>query len=227
MGFFSKHKKEEESTDTVAPPKSLSDLSSSESMNTPPAPSSEDTGNIAPPPVPGSTLEDIKSQVSSVQGARTPVGNSQNGMENNTQETAPQQDSSFDIDDSLFDMSDLETESNSNDNEEPSSPHEETPEFNDTTVDTNMNRSGNLNFISSKNHFSKPGGDSYFVTTEQFKTLLEIIDSVKNKVKESSETHLRLLDIKSEEDIEYENLRKDFQFIEDKLYELDSIIFEK
>lgn len=96
-------------------------------------------------------------------------------------------------------------------------------------TDTNMSRDTNLNFISNKN--LNPGHVShekdFFITTHQFRSVLEIIESVKNKVKESSETHLRLMDIKSEEDIEYENLRKDFQFIEDKLYELDSVIFEK
>ena len=70
-------------------------------------------------------------------------------------------------------------------------------------------------------------GDSSFLTTTQFKALLEIVDAVKNKVKDSSETHLRLMDMKAEEDIEYENLRKSFQFIEDRLYDLDGILFEK
>ena len=37
----------------------------------------------------------------------------------------------------------------------------------------------------------------------------------------------RLVSIKAEEDIELESLRKDFQFIEDKLYEVDSTIFDR
>ena len=53
------------------------------------------------------------------------------------------------------------------------------------------------------------------------------VDKVKEKFKESSDIHLKLLDIKSEEDLEYENLRKNFQFVEEKLYEVDSLIFEK
>lgn len=94
------------------------------------------------------------------------------------------------------------------------------------TQDTSMEEDQGFNFD------ENPSGttvldDTYFVTTHQFKSLLEIVEAVKERVKISNERHLRLLDIKAEEDIEYENLRKDFQFVEDKLYEVDSIIFER
>ena len=84
--------------------------------------------------------------------------------------------------------------------------------------------SGDVEFIA--HHKEVNDTKPFFVTTSQFKALLEIIENVKQKTKETSERHLRLLDIKSEEDIEYENLKKDFAFIEDKLYEVDTLIFE-
>ena len=69
--------------------------------------------------------------------------------------------------------------------------------------------------------------DSFYITTTQFKTMIEIIDNVKNKIKLASDTYLKLLDIKSEEDIEYENLRRDFQHVEGKLYDIDKLIFDR
>jgi len=77
-------------------------------------------------------------------------------------------------------------------------------------------------YVKHKVDYDKP----IFITTEQFKNVLEHIDFIKSKVKEASDTYLRLMDIKAEEDIEYENMRKDFQTIEEKLYEVDNILFE-
>ena len=67
----------------------------------------------------------------------------------------------------------------------------------------------------------------FFITTSQFKKLLEIIDNIKLKVKQSNDLYLKLTDIKSEEDIEFENLRKTYAYVEEKLYELDKTIFEE
>lgn len=69
--------------------------------------------------------------------------------------------------------------------------------------------------------------DTYFLTTTEFKHLLEQIDSVKSRIKTTTQRHMRIMSIKAEEDIELESLRKDFQFIEDKLYEVDSTIFDR
>ena len=69
--------------------------------------------------------------------------------------------------------------------------------------------------------------DTYFLTTTEFKSLLEKIESVKNRIKTSSHRHMKIMNIKAEEDIELDSLRKDFQFIEDKLYEVDSTIFDR
>jgi hypothetical protein len=75
--------------------------------------------------------------------------------------------------------------------------------------------------ISKKSEIKK----EFYVTTTQFKDLLDIVDSVKLKIKSTNELYLRLADIKSEEDIEFENLRKSFIFVEEKLYELDRVLF--
>lgn len=69
--------------------------------------------------------------------------------------------------------------------------------------------------------------DTYFLTTTEFKHLLEQIDAVKERIKASTQRHMKILSIKAEEDIEIESMKKDFQFIEDKLYEVDSTIFDR
>lgn len=66
-----------------------------------------------------------------------------------------------------------------------------------------------------------------FITTEQYKSMADLVEQVKERVKNSSDTYLKILDYKGEEEIELENLRKDFEFIEDKLYQLDSLLFDK
>lgn len=95
----------------------------------------------------------------------------------------------------------------------------------DYPVDTRGERTGTLAF-QDRGSSKHVGKESCFLTTQQFRSMLEIVELVKGKVKDSTEIHLRLLDMKSEEDIEYENLRKNFQYVEDKLYELDSILFD-
>jgi hypothetical protein len=118
--------------------------------------------------------------------------------------------------DSLFDLSDLELPEL----------EEELPEKNQKIEETRKEEDLPSHFIESKKEkidTDKP----FFITTSQFKSVLEIVEAVKSKTKESSQRHLRLLDIKSEEDIEYENLKKDFISIEDKLYELDNLLFDK
>ena len=182
----------------------------------------------------------------------SPIGNNNN----NNSQNSNNNNNIFDdfSDDSLFDFSDLNipapnASSDRNTSLDLASPRQagnmyaRTNEYelprnnnydyplsrvNSEPYETSSQRLVNEDFIKNKNYGSVPiGSDNFFITTAQFKALLEIVESVKLKVKESTEKHLRLLDIKSEEDIEYENLRKDFQYIEDKLYEADSILFEK
>ena len=122
--------------------------------------------------------------------------------------------------DSLFDLSDLELPGDNVTAEV----HEDEEETHEYSAPNNQEHAG-LGFIEAKKDKiddTKP----FFVTTSQFKAILEIIENVKSKTKESSQRHLRLMDIKSEEDIEYENMKKDFVYIEDKLYEVDSLLFE-
>ncbi len=89
---------------------------------------------------------------------------------------------------------------------------------------------GDINFSNMKENLmneKKKLKKDFFVTTVQFKDLIDIVDYIKSKIKNSNDIYLRLTDLKSEEDIEYENLRKSFSFIEEKLYDLDKIIFNE
>lgn len=245
MGFFSKHKKEEDKTslppspkdgDSSLPPPPSAPTQSSNELSVPPIPNLDSGSTLTPPPIPGGSFDDIKNQ----------VVNESPGFREDTSPKAPESfespnnsqssdESNFDFeDDSLFDLGDIENsknevvDSNLSNNVSNLKNQVEPPKREDTTVDTNLDRKESFNFISNRNASAKGGPQgSFFVTTQQFKDMLDIIDSVKGRVKDASDTHLRLLDIKSEEDIEYENLRKDFQYIEDKLYELDSLVFEK
>ncbi len=250
MGLFSGKKDK----DDKAPPMSAPPVpgSAPPAPSMPPAPEGastseeppkvEPTGTLTPPPVPGGNLDDIKSAVSGEEFAPSVENESSSS---NFPSTDVASSDSMMSDDSLFDFSDLDIPEASDEVNQIKSDVDETKQqmfqsssstqmqipqdIPSETVDTNLDHEEHLNFISNRDvpdRVANPN-DTYFVTTSQFKALLEIVEGVKNKVKESSERHLRLLDIKSEEDIEYENLRKDFQYIEDKLYEVDSIIFEK
>lgn len=220
MGLFSRHK----NTQDAPLPPTLSSVSSAnsnnvaeqEAFNAPPV-SDKSMGSLTAPPIPGG-LDDIKEQVSPNSLDETPqsldLGNE------------PTNDFSSD---SLFDMFGEELPQENSTPETPSPEKPSAMDFQeDTTTDTNMSRSDSLNFMRNSRSYSHDSTkDSCFLTTNQFKTLLEIVEQVKSKVKDSTEVHLRLMDMKSEEDIEYENLRKNFQNIEDKLYELDNILFDK
>ncbi len=213
MGFFSSKKEEKKSNESVSvtEPKG-EDI---------PKPKVEDSGKLVPPPIPGgSHLDDIKTQVTS---SSNEVDNSTNNELIKSEEASGNLDS-LNMDsnnvDSLFDLSELDLPETQIDNSLDNSTSNSS-----SAIDPSSENLANLNFTRSTSH--RKEDDNIFVTTSQFKTLLSIIESVKTRVKEANETHLRLMDIKSEEDIEYENLRKTFQFIEDKLYEVDSLIFEK
>lgn len=221
MGLFSRHKNVE---DAPLPPTLKESISSGNSnsmaelgsdLSAPPVLGSQ-RSNLTPPSIPGGSLDEIKSEV----------------MPSSSLDETPESldigndDRQSMMSDDLFDMfgdDDLQSSDETKIKEKP------TPfEMEDSTVDTNMSRSDSLNFMGSRGgHTNNPSKDSCFLTTNQFKTLLEIVEQVKSRVKDSTEVHLRLLDIKSEEDIEYENLRKNFQNMEDKLYELDNILFDK
>jgi hypothetical protein len=192
--------------------------------------------SLTPPPAPGTGFDDIKNEVSQVPAPSSMKEKLSIPDEKSLDDTAsleepsplgmsPEENSSeekgsFDLnDDSLFDFSDvgLDTKAKTEANESSS------PSF-----DLDDQASQDLSFAKAEREVGRSSPtNSYFVTTQQYRTMLEIIENVKSKVKEAHDTHVRLTDIKAEEDIEFENLRKDFQFVEDKLYELDSIIFER
>ena len=226
MALFGKKKEDKSGT---IPPMSQSQMappikgSGEEKVVAPPLP----VGNVeelSAPPIPGGSLDDIKKQVASTPASQTTVNVSDSSNVEDTELPNTNVDASSEEninlnDDSLFDLSDLDLdgamlESSVDEGSAKEVGHQE--EY----KESDMNFINNIKRKVSKN-------ETYFVTTKQFKQLLEIIESVKDRVKGSSDTHLKLLDIKAEEDIEYENLRKDFQFVEEKLYEIDNVIFEQ
>jgi len=237
MGFLSKKKEEPapmppapQSLNMVAPPMPEAPTSSNLDSSGIPAPEMSSAGEIqvpgvpsnaslSPPPMPGGNLNDIKKEI---------IGDNDSNPELNL-DSDDEMDfgSSSDMpssSDDLFNMFKMDESHDDTALVEEST--DESPSFEEpNVVDTSMEHLGHNNYGFDSRR--KGASDSTFLTTTQFKALLGIVDSVKGKVKESSETHLRLLDMKAEEDIEYESLRKSFQFIEDQLYELDGILFEK
>lgn len=256
MGLFSKHKKDDaaaKDSKAASDKNNEAGKGSNEApkLDTSPKADVPPMGSLSSPPVPkaSNALDDIKSEVSTTEPQERPKeepeqNNSQNDVPfngNQTQSQGPQTE-----DDSLFDFSgsDLFGESDSQEmggfdsQKAAKSPQLPAPSFDDSgfgaepgfedgTVDTHMGKSRSLSFEGNHDSFRKKENENFFMTTQQFKAMMELVESVKSRVKDSSDRHLKLLDIKSEEDVEYENLRRDFQYVEDKLYELDSIIFNK
>lgn len=192
------------------------------------APPAPELNNLSAPPAPGGNLADIKAQVgnASQNNNSMPPASAPIQVESSSDVKQPvSTQEAVDEDDSLFDFSELEIETPI-ENKHSNNSQKQIQNEKSTNREVNFEEDSDLSFINRKSR-NKVVSETYFVTTKQFKSLLEIVESVKLKVKNSAETHLKLLDIKAEEDIEFENLRKDFQFIEDKLYEVDNIIFEK
>lgn len=203
MGLFSSKKE----NNMVAPPAPLVTIGQG---NTDPSMLPE-IKKLSTPPMPGGSLDDIKREVSSSKS-----------IQNNVIEEPEVKEEQYNVNnsqDSLFDLSELDIPEAQNLESE-----EEVYVESEEEIEADNDKEG-LDFIN-KHHSKVKSNETYFITTKQFKTLLEIVEGVKNKVKDASETHLKLLDIKAEEDIEYENMKKDFEYIEDKLHEVDSIIFD-
>ncbi len=163
--------------------------------------STENKETLEAPLMPTSTLDDIKTQVTNSDDIPK-IEENDNEIKDKPQNSDLNSDD-LNIDDSLFDFSDVEIPEN---------------DFQNSNSENEMDIDKNSNIHHDVKHY---------VTTSQFKLFLEIVETVIKKIKNSSELHLKLLDIKSEEDIEFENLKKDFQSIEDKLHKLDGILFEK
>ena len=146
-----------------------------------------------------------------------------------------------DKEEDLFDLNDFDMDQSSNSNDTSNVDLSPEKEMSEDEIKANLNVENNQESLEdtsnnenldvdreytfSKN--SKASDKEFFITTSQFKKLLEIIDNVKLKVKYSNDLYLKLADIKSEEDVEFENLRKSYIYIEEKLYELDKTIFEE
>ena len=241
MGIFSKDNK---APAPAAPSPAPMPAAPSAPSPAAPAPSmspEENVPGLPTPPMPGASLEDIKSQVSAPSSMPVPAPTSMptpepaQSTEMSRDIAMPESSSSSSDDelDSLFDISDLDLPEDSEgiSEEEHSTLDDDIANEEESTPDVSSYEPQQVSEVDQSQQFiahHKEVNDSkpFFVTTSQFKALLEIIENVKQKTKESSERHLRLLDIKAEEDIEYENLKKDFAFIEDKLYEVDTLIFE-
>lgn len=213
MGLFSKNKEEQTVEAPPMPPAPpMNDAPTVEMKQVP------EVGKLSVPLFPGeNTFSDIKTQVTS-QNNRMPTI-----QENNLE--PQEQFSGFENQDSLFDISDLEIEETTP--QQDISFNQKISNDRNEAIDTNIEREGKISFISSNKAKKTHIDETFYITTSQFKSLIEITENVKIKVKDAADTHLRLMDIKSEEDIEYESLRKAFQYIEDKLYEVDSLIFDK
>lgn len=175
-------------------------------------------GAMPEPPSPMGGLDEIKNQIS------TP--NVQPAPSSSNVPAQKQEEASTDDLESLFDFSDLDEQIQNSPSKNTQITHEEPKE--EELPQQREHSEEELTFLKTRDTpHSKHNNESIYITTSQFKALLEIVEEVKLKAKDSSERHLRLLDIKSEEDIEFENLKKDFAFIEDKLYEVDNLIFER
>jgi hypothetical protein len=192
-----------------------------------------DGSNLTPPSLPGSGLDDIKSQVV----GDMPTLESSSGMpEKQEIDNSAFESPEISSDDDLFNMFKVDDSEIPQSHTRTSLPSDSEDESHDDihsdleedtyipeTIETHTSNDVALNFETKK--ISKKD-ETIFLTTTQFKALLEVVDSVKSKIKTSTETHLRLMDMKAEEDVEYESLRKNFQFIEDKLHDLDGILFD-
>lgn len=179
------------------------------------APSSSQASNMSMPQPPSMGNSGQQSQAAGQQ-SQTQQSTQATGQQTQAPSQPQQQQSGSskkESDENLFDLSDLDLGLEN-------FTQEESKQGSQEATDTQMEDSS----------FEKPSKNiqdqPVFITTEQFKKVLEHVEFVKNKVKVSSDTYLRLMDIKAEEDIEYENLRKEFQTMEEKLYEIDNILFE-
>lgn len=225
MDFFKKNKDEKSNLPPAPmPPVPMPPVpTNTNGLNGAPTDLLKQSPSLSAPPIPSrNSFDDIKSQVVSGMQERPiamqQISNGNSNDQNNLSE------------DSLFDFSTLDIHDDASSGVSLQDTNISSSSFSDSpdVVDPNARNTEHLKFIGNRNKFGKSGQtDSLYVTTSEFKTFLELVEQVRNRVKDSSDRHLRLLDIKSEEDTEYENLRRDFQYIEDKLYEVDSLIFDK
>jgi hypothetical protein len=241
MALFSKKKEENSKVNLPPPPPSVSSpnqnntnmnnnsiSNQNQNLNSPNeamAFKSEDK-TLTPPPVPGiENLSEIKNEVAGVNKFSNMSNSNSSEIEISSQNQLYEKNNSEEdqddlkltgVDDSLFNLDELDF---------PKGEYLEDKE-NKEIENKSMEKDEDFEFLEKTNRHIKEDSP-IFITTNQFKEMMTMIDDIKFKLKESSETYLRLMDIKAEEDIEFENLRKSFQFFEEKLYQIDNILFEK
>ncbi|MFT4244527.1 MAG: hypothetical protein ACMXYB_03685 [Candidatus Woesearchaeota archaeon] len=181
-------------------------------------PPSQDTMQSLPP-------TQTNSNFSSPSNSQSSLEKKENQSSQNLAMTSASTNPKTVLDESLFNLEDFELPNlddlDSQDSKVKSKINQDVSQENSTQAKIKSS-----NFIPTKGLTSSKE-ETFFLTTSEFKHLLELIDTVKDRVKVSSQRHMKITTIKAEEDIEYENIKKDFQFIEDKLYEVDSTIFER
>lgn len=221
----------------------------------PQPPSAAVSGSAAPvpPSPPGMSSPPSSSPQSQPMGTQANIQNPPSPSQTGGNPRSVLDESLFNLEDfELPDLSDIDsiTHQDSNPLQEPTDSSQEGKKEDNSNSPAALNRTnhelshhnsvvreslhlGSSMGYSSENNFMPTKGlshakqDTYFLTTTEFKHLLELIDAVKDRVKISTQRHMKITSVKAEEDIEYENMKKDFQFIEDKLYEVDSTIFDR
>ena len=175
---------------------------------------------VMAPPLPPAPSQVSAPEFPQMEMPPAPSNDSSENVEEMPQESnsESEDDSLFNLDD--FELPDLDLESSVSIPQNSHSRHQSSNNSSSKHINSHDD------FLPTKG-LSTSKENTYFLTTTEFKQLLELIDSVKSRVKTTAQRHMRIMSIKSEENIELEGLKKDFQFIEDKLYEVDSTIFDR
>lgn len=70
-------------------------------------------------------------------------------------------------------------------------------------------------------------GAPVFVKIDEYKDVLDIVNSIKMKLTESKEVLSQIADLKAEEDAEIDNWKADLEDVERKMAFVDSTLFEE
>ena len=68
--------------------------------------------------------------------------------------------------------------------------------------------------------------ENFFISMNDYRIFLDNINLVKKKIDESYKIHQWFLKKNEEEDIEFDNLKKNIVSVESELYKIDELIFE-
>jgi hypothetical protein len=67
---------------------------------------------------------------------------------------------------------------------------------------------------------------SVFIKIENYKEILDIVDTTKKKIAEAHEIIDKITEIKNKEDLEIENWRSELDDVEKKVHFIDQTLFE-